>query len=76
MKKKKKPVETRKDRASMRLLKAAANWAKINGGSVVVGGNIHIIKWPQDLKFNYTIGIRCTGHAPTAAQRPVKQGEG
>ena len=43
MKKKKKPVETRKDRASMRLLKAAANWAKINGGSVVVGGNIHIM---------------------------------
>lgn len=75
MKKKKKTVETRKDRASMRLLKAAANWAKINGGSVVVGGNIHIIKWPQDLKFNYTIGIRCTGRAPTPAQNSVDGGK-
>lgn len=68
MKKKKKPVETRKDRASMRLLKAAANWAKVNGGSVLVGGSIHTIKWPDDLKFNYTIGIRCTGVAPQTAK--------
>lgn len=64
--KKKKPVETRKDRASTRLLKAAANWAKVNGGSVVVAGNVHTIKYPQDLKLNYTIGIRCTGIAPTS----------
>jgi hypothetical protein len=59
--------ETRQDRASLRLLKAAAHWAKVNGGSVVVAGNIHTIKWPQDRKFNYTIGIRCTGIAPPAS---------
>lgn len=56
----------------MRLLKAAANWAKVNGGSVLVGGNIHTIKWPDDLKFNYTIGIRCTGVAPQTAKTGVK----
>ena len=65
--KKKKPVETRKDRASMRLMKAAANWAKVNGGSVVVAGGIHTLRWPGDLKLNYTIGIKCTGIAPTSA---------
>lgn len=68
--KNKKPVETRKDRASMRLYKAAANWAKVNGGNVVVAGNIHTIKYPQDLKLNYMIGIRCTGIAPTSNAEP------
>jgi len=62
--KKKKPKETRKDRASLRLCKAAANWAKVNGGSALVAGGIHTIQWPYDRKLNYTIGIKCTGIVP------------
>jgi hypothetical protein len=63
---KNKKKETRKDRASLRLCKAAANWAKVYGGSAIVTGHIHTIKWPEDRKLNYTIGIRCTGIAPVA----------
>jgi hypothetical protein len=69
---KKKPKETRKDRASLRLCHAAANWAKVNGGSVLVAGSIQTIKWPEDRKLNYTIGIRCTGIAPTATSASIK----
>jgi hypothetical protein len=64
MKKKKQLTQTAKDRASRRLCQAAADWAKLWGGSALVTGHIHVIQWPEDRKFNYTIGIRCTGVAP------------
>jgi hypothetical protein len=64
-KRKPKTPTTVKGRATLRLLKAAAHWAKVNGGSAVVAGGIHTIKWPGERAFNYTIGIKCTGIAPT-----------
>ena len=67
MKKRKAPT-TVKDRASARLCKAAAHWAKVNGGSVLVAGHMHIIKWPGDREFNWTLGIKCTGRAPKASE--------
>jgi hypothetical protein len=62
--KKRKAPTTAKDRASERLFKAVANYVKVYGGKVLVTGNVHIIKFPGDLKLNWTFGVRCTGLPP------------
>jgi len=56
---------TRREIATRRLQKAAAHWAKAWGGSALVVGVVQTIKWPDDAKYNYTIGIRCTGLMPS-----------
>jgi hypothetical protein len=57
-----------KDRAGERLLKSVAYYVKIHGGNVAVAGHVHVIKWPQDLEFNWTLGIKCTGSPPKAKE--------
>lgn len=64
---KKKPVVTRKARATRRLQKEVARWVEVFGGTALVIGGVQTMKFPDDLKFNYTIAIRCTGRVPVAS---------
>lgn len=52
------------DVAIDRLYKAVAAYVKSRGGNVAVIGGVQVQKWPGDLKFNWTLGIRCTGQRP------------
>jgi hypothetical protein len=65
--KKKKPVVTRKARATRRLQNEIARWVETFGGKALVIGGVQIMRFPDDLKFNYTIAIRCTGRVPVAS---------
>ena len=55
------------DRHLDRLYKAVANYVEKRGGKVVVIGGVQVQEWPGDLKFNFTIGIKCTGRRPQFA---------
>lgn len=49
------------------LYTAVDAYVKSKGGSIVVIGGIQIQQWPGDLKFNYTVAIKCTGQLPKFA---------
>lgn len=58
------------DKALRRLYDAAAAYVESRGGKLVVVGGVTVQQWPDDLKFNWTLGIRCTGKRPTYADNP------
>lgn len=71
MKKTRKPIDP------TNALYAAINaYVKSKGGSIVVIGGIQIQQWPDDLKFNYTVAIKCTGQLPKFAEtNPIQPNE-
>lgn len=54
------------DKSTDILLKYLAKWVELRGGKILVAGNIHTIVYPNDLEYNFTIGIKCTGRKPKA----------
>jgi hypothetical protein len=50
-----------------RLYKAVDNYVRKTGGKLAVIGGVQIIQWPTDLKYNFTVGIKCTGTKPKYA---------
>ena len=46
------------------LYKAVQKYVEANGGSVLVIGGVQLIQMPDSLKYNYTIGVKCTGVPP------------
>ena len=63
MSRKVKPAAVKCDHVD-RLYKAVANYVEKSGGKVAVIGGVQIIEWPNDLKLNFTVCIRCTGRKP------------
>lgn len=53
-----------KDEATDNLHKAVAEYVAANGGKVVVTSSIQVIQFPADSKFNWTLGVKCTGKKP------------
>lgn len=43
---------------------ATQHWVEANGGSLVVVGGIEIVTFPDDLKYNFRVSVRCTGKRP------------
>lgn len=50
--------------ATDKLYKAVVEYVKIKGGNVVVFGGVQLIQMPNSLKYNWTLGIPCTGVPP------------
>ena len=49
------------------LYKAVQNYVEKCGGKLIVIGGVQTIQWPTDLKYNFTLGIKCTGRKPKYA---------
>ena len=66
-------TEKQIDRAVDNLYKAAAKYIELRGGSILVAGGVQVIKYPGSLKYNWTLGIPCTGNPPVveSAQQSV-----
>lgn len=62
------------NRAVDNLYKAAAKYVELRGGSILVAGGVQVIKFPESLKYNWTLGIPCTGNPPVVepAQQSVQ----
>lgn len=43
---------------------AVKRYVEHHGGTAVIGGNVELIQYPTDAKFNYRIAIRITGKPP------------
>ena len=60
------------DKATDNLYKAVANYVKLQGGNILVIGGVQVIDFPGSLKYNWTLGIPCTGTPPKyAAAQPT-----
>lgn len=62
-------TEKQKERAALKLYKAVADYVKINGGTVLVAGGIQVIQFPEELKGNWSLAVKCTGVMPVYAQK-------
>jgi len=71
-------TEKQIDRAINNLYKAAAKYVELRGGSILVAGGVQVIKFPESLKYNWTLSIPCTGNLPVveAAQHSVQRTAG
>jgi hypothetical protein len=65
-------TEKQLDKSFDDLMKAAAKYVELRGGKLAVSGGVQVIKYPSDLKYNWTLGIRCTGTPPQASQPPAR----
>ncbi len=57
-------MTTNKEKASLRLMKAAKALVEAYGGSVVVAGDIRVQHYPDDPKCNFEVVVKCTGKLP------------
>jgi hypothetical protein len=57
----------------LRLYRAVANYAKVEGGSVLVAGGVQIQQWPNEPKFNYSVAVKCTGRLPELAREKCQK---
>lgn len=66
---KKKLSEKASYAAAVRLYKAVAAYIRFHGGAVVVAGDIQVIQYPTEPKFNFTVAVKCTGKKPESEER-------
>jgi hypothetical protein len=57
-------------REAERLCRAVARYVESQGGKVLVAGGIQIQQWPGQGRFNFIIGVKCTGQLPAFAAKP------
>ena len=55
----------------MDLYMAVGRYVSAQGGCVVVANGISTIRWPGESPANFTIGVRCTGRAPSCDTTPT-----
>jgi len=60
------------DKATDNLYKAVDAYVKAKGGKVQVIGGIQVIDFPSSPKYNWTLGIKCTGSRPEYAVDTVE----
>jgi hypothetical protein len=52
------------EKALDNLYKAAVKYVALCGGSISVAGGVKVIRFAGNLKYNWTLGISCTGNPP------------
>ena len=67
-------TEKELDKSFDDLMIAVAKYVELRGGKALVAGSVQVIKFPGDLTYNWTLGIRCTGNPPVieSAQQGVE----
>ena len=66
---KRKPKSTKKQMAAIRLQNEAVKFIEVNGGKVIVIGEIGVMKESGSGLYNYHLTIKVTGRPPEQAQK-------
>ena len=61
-------TEKQIEKATDNLYKAVAEYVKVRGGEVAVAGGVKIIRSVIGLKYNWTLGVDCTGVPPIVSE--------
>jgi len=63
------------DKTTQNLYDAVDKYIKSRGGHLVYIGGVQIMDDPRGLKYNWTLGIKCTGRRPEYAKDKDLEGE-
>lgn len=56
-------MNTRQEKATMRLYKAVQHYLEVHGGSAVVAAGVEVQQYPDET-FNFRLAVKVTGKLP------------